>query len=160
MSLEACSAIRSVRRSIGRIERDQYLAEITRRICPMEKPRYRYREANDAQLKAMIAKHESFILEVVNKSDLMQACAKMEDLIEAQSLSCRIYTEYRGAAVMFQRGFWCSFFCMTSRPIIRITRSGGMLSAIRSRSRTKNKSKYSLKYKKLFGAPTMRMSAL
>ena len=68
----------------------------------MEKPRYRYREANDAQLKAMIAKHESFILEVVNKSDLMQACAKMEDLIEAQSLSCRIYTEYRGAAVVFQ----------------------------------------------------------
>lgn len=68
----------------------------------MGKPRYLYREVNDNQLKAMIAKHESFVLEVVNKSDLMQACSKMEDLIEAQSLSCRIYTEYRSAAAVLQ----------------------------------------------------------
>ncbi len=68
----------------------------------MGKPRYRYREASSSQLKAMILYHESFILDVDNKSELMQACAELEELIEAQSLSCRIYTEYRSAAVAVQ----------------------------------------------------------
>lgn len=61
---------------------------------------YSIKSITDEKIDNLIGTHESFVLENVDRLNMGEAIATLENKIKAHNLSCRVYTKGRAASIL------------------------------------------------------------